>query len=198
MKFKELIEKKYIKLLIFLIILKHFKCFVIINNSIRRFKKSFKSNLSYFNEVEIFNNKKGQLSLEFLLISLIAILIFISFSLPLENLAIDLTLDSTNSFLIKSEIAKITTAIDAIYSNGPGSKRVIVVDVPYDTRINFHKNIDGGMAESEVTIDRDENKIIELPFKANNSEGSLYLIKGYNKIIIQWIYGEEDIKFNLS
>ena len=138
-----------------------------------------------------FKEKKGQLSLEFLLISLIVILAFISISLPLAEIAIGSTLDLSESLETKSEILKITGAIDDVYSDGIGSKRVVIVEVPKDIVISFSKDFlsNSGIATTYIDLNKSTNntKKIEVPFKANNSENTLILNKRVlTKVIVQW------------
>ena len=212
-KLKNLIEEKYISLLIFLILLKHLnfqkkslnllKIAKRLKIKLNIFKKNKKlKNKNFDNNKDIDNNKRfkgykefknnnGQLSLEFLLISLIVILVFISISLPLAEIAISSTLDLSDSLETKSEILKITGAIDDVYSDGIGSRRVVYIEVPKDTSITFSKNplSNTGIATADIDLNKNINntKRIEVHFKANNSVNSLNLRKkSLTKVIVEW------------
>lgn len=172
--------------MIILILIKHFN---IIKDYIKKIK---------INEINNWNSKdkNGQLSLEFILISFVALLIFISITLPLTNIAVDSTLDATNSLETKSEILKITNAIDDVYSDGIGSKRTVYVEVPHDTSINFFNDIasNSGIASGNIILNNNTNKLIEVSYNANNCESNLNLKKRINtKIIIDWSSSSDKI-----
>ena len=139
-------------------------------------------------KTNILKDIKGQLSLEFLLISFLAILILVSITLPLANLGLNLGLDSSNTLEIKSEVSKITNGIDSVYSNGAGSKRTIAIDVPIDTHVRFSKNPNSEMGLATVNhgLSDGSMKKIELSYKYPNLNFDLYLIKGYNTVIVEW------------
>jgi uncharacterized protein (UPF0333 family) len=145
-----------------------------------------------------FKDLKGQLSLEFLLISFLAILILVSITLPLANLGIDLGFDSSASLEIKSELSKIANGVDSVYSNGAGSKRTIAIQVPKDLTVRFSKNpnSDEGLATVYNVLSDGSMKKIELSYKYPNLNFDLHLIKGYNAIIIEWPLNSSEIIVN--
>jgi len=149
---------------------------------IKRLKNSFRKNMESV-------DKRGQLSLEFILISFVAILIFVSISLPLTSIAIDSILDSTNAIETKSEILKIINSIDDVYSDGVGSKRIVFIEVPQDTTVHFYKNISSntGIASGSMNLNNDVIKVIEIPFKANNIHNTVILRKKViTKVTVEW------------
>jgi len=136
-------------------------------------------------------DNKGQLSLEFLLISLVAILIFIGITLPLASIGIDSSLETSNMLEIKSEILKITKSIEDVYSDGIGSRRIVYVEVPKDTNLRFSKDpfTNKGLATAEVNLNYNDNNIktIEVPYKAETKDISLNLRKNVlTKVIVEW------------
>jgi len=134
-------------------------------------------------------DKNGQMSLEFMLISLVAILIFVSITLPLTSIAVDSTMDSANAIETKSEMLKIANCIDDVYSDGIGSKRTVFIEVPQDTTVHFYKNIysNTGIASGNINLNNNINKVIEVLFKANNVENTITLRKMViTKVIIEW------------
>jgi len=141
------------------------------------------------------NDFKGQLSLEYLLISFLTILILVTILLPLANLGIDLGLDSSNTLEIKSEVSKIANGIDSVYSNGAGSRRTIAIQVPKDINIRFSKdpNFEKGLATVNHVLSDGSLKKIELSYKYPNLNFDLHLTKGYNTIIIDWPINSTEI-----
>jgi len=144
---------------------------------------------------EILKDCKGQLSLEFLLISFLVILILVSITLPIANLAIDLSVDSSNSLEIKSEVSKIANGIDSVYSNGAGSKRTIAIEVPNDVNVRFSKDPHSeiGLATVGHILSDGSMKKIEVSYKYPNLNYELHLIKGYNTVIIEWPVNSSEI-----
>jgi len=143
----------------------------------------------------IFKDFKGQLSMEYLLISFLAILILVSITLPLANFGIDLSLDSLNSLEVKSEVSKIANGIDSVYSNGLGSRRTISIQVPNDINVKFSKvtNSDMGVATVDYVLRDGSMKKIEVSYKYPYLNQDLHLIKGYNTIIIDWPINSTEI-----
>lgn len=175
-RIKEKFEEIYLNFLIFIILFKHFN---VANNITKKLKNNS------FRE----NDDNGQLSLEFILISLVAILIFISITLPLTSIAVDSTMDSANAIETKSELLKIVNCIDDVYSDGIGSKRIVFIKVPQDTTVNFYKNISSntGIASVNINLSNNDNKFIEVPFKANNAESTITLRKKViTKVTVEW------------
>ena len=145
-----------------------------------------------------FKESQGQLSLEFLLISFLAILILVSITLPLSNLVTDIGFDSSNLLEIKSGVSKIANGIDSVYSNGAGSKRTIAVEVPKDVDIIFFKDSyhDTGLATVDYLLSDGSMKKIEISYKYLDLSSTLHLIKGYNRIIIEWpVYSNKIIVY---
>ncbi|BBL61128.1 hypothetical protein MARBORIA2_13670 [Methanobrevibacter arboriphilus] len=178
---KKQIEERYIKLLIFLILFKH-------TNIVRSILRIFKM----FN---LHNDKRGQLSIEFLLISLISILILVSISLPLTEIAVDSTLSTVKLLETKSEISKITNSIDDVYSDGVGSKRILYVEMPKETYLIFSN--DSMLKKGIVTGNLDAfnySKQIKIMFNADNINSRLNFKKNINyKVTIEWPIETENI-----
>jgi len=151
-------------------------------------------NLFYINLID---ERIGQLSLEFLLTSLVAILIFITISLPFAGIAIDSTFDIHDSLSVKSEISKINQGINEVYSNGAGSKRTIFIESPKDININFYKDTganNGGYAITDITLSDGSIKTIKVFNNADNLESSIHLNKKTNtRVIIEWSQNSQNI-----
>ena len=178
---KKQIEERYIKLLIFLILFKHI-------NPVRSILKIFKL-------PNLHNDKKGQLSIEFLLISLISILMIVSISLPLTEIAVDSTISSVKLLETKSEISKITNSIDDVYSDGVGSKRILYVEMPKETYLIFSN--DSVLKKGTVAGNLDVfnySKQIKIMFNADNINSRLNFKKNINyKVTIEWPIDTENI-----
>ena len=69
---------------------------------------------------------KGQLSLEYILSSMIVILIISLISIPILLTAMDYSNDIIDSINAKSELSKITDAIDFCYASGKGHRLLLI------------------------------------------------------------------------
>jgi hypothetical protein len=182
---------------------KRFKVFKIVKRfknfkRLKRFRK-FKE-FKRFKRFKTSRNERGQLSLEFLLVSLVSILLLISFSLPLTGIAVDSTIDSADSMEIKSEIVKITNFIDEVYSDGRGSKRIFDVKFPRNTNIIFYND---SFSENGVAIGNfdlyNDTKQIKIKFNAPNLNDVLNMKKKViTRIIVEWPMNTENIVIKSS
>ena len=88
----------------------------------------------------LISDSKGQLSLEYILSSMIVILIISLISVPILLTALDYSNDVIDSINSKNELNKIVDAIDFCYSSGKGSKRVVYVDFNQEMDVRFYND----------------------------------------------------------
>ena len=133
----------------------------------------------------LISDNKGQLSLEYILGTMIVILIISLISVPILLSAIDYSNDVIDSINSKNELNKITDAIDFCYSSGKGCKRVVNVDFNQDVDIKFYNGGKDGLATLSLNLSdnaKDISSSFEYPFLNEN----IHLSKGFNKIIVKW------------
>ena len=131
------------------------------------------------------SDRKAQLSLEYILSSMIVILIISLISVPILLTAIDYSNDVIDSINSKNELNKVTDAIDFCYSSGKGSKRIVYVDFNQDVNIKFHNDGEKGLASSILNLS-DNSKEISSSFDYPFLNENIHLSKGFNKIIVKW------------
>ncbi|MDR1819483.1 MAG: class III signal peptide-containing protein [Methanobrevibacter sp.] len=135
-------------------------------------------------------DNKGQLSVEYLLIFLISILILIAITLPTLEFGISNSLDMMNIIKTKSEIVKITEAINTIYSNCIGSKKTVIIDIPKDTTLYFSfKSVYFDYLLSDGNMKR-----IYLNCDYPDLTNTITLSKGINKINVEWSVNNDKIE----
>lgn len=144
---------------------------------------------------DIIKDNKGQLSLEYILSSMIVILIISLISVPILITAMDNYNDIIDSINCKSELSKITDAIDFCYASGKGSKRIVYVDFNHDVDINFNNDGENGLASVYLNLS-DTSKEIECSFDYPDLNENVHLSKGLNKIIVKWDEDSERIEIN--
>ena len=91
-------------------------------------------------------------------------------------------IDSINS---KSELSKISDAIDFCYASGKGSKRIVFVDFNRDVDIRFYNDGKKGVASINLNLS-DNSKEITSSYDYNALNENIHLSKGFNKIAVKW------------
>ena len=129
----------------------------------------------------------GQVSLEYLLIFAVSIILLIAFTMPLAEMAIENTMDVSNSLNVKSELSKLSNAISLVYSEGQGSKQTVymTLDEPVNVKIS------NSYLSSNYKLNDGKYKDFKLDYNSNLNKGSLFLDKGENKIIVEWPVNDE-------
>ena len=140
-------------------------------------------------------DKKGQLSLEYVLSSMIVILIISLISVPILLTAMDYSNDIIDSINAKSEFSKITDAIDFCYSSGKGSKRIVYVDLNRNMDIRLYNDGNKGFASIDLNLS-DNSKEITSSFDYNGLNENIHLSKGFNKITVIWDEDSNMIEVN--
>ena len=138
---------------------------------------------------------KGQLSLEYILSSMIVILIVSLISIPILLTAIDYSSDIMDSINSKSELSKITDAIDFCYASGKGSKRVVLVDFNRNVDIRIYNDGKNGLASINLNLS-DNSQEITSYFDYNGLNENVHLSKGFNRIAVKWNEDSNVIEVN--
>ena len=140
-------------------------------------------------------DNKGQLSLEYVLSSMIVLLIISIISVPILLTAMDYSTDIIDSINSKSELSKITGAIDFCYASGKGSKRIVFVDFNQNVDIRFYNDGKRGFASINLNLS-DNEKEISSSFDYNGLNENIHLSKGFNKIAVKWDEDSNVIELN--
>ena len=140
-------------------------------------------------------DKKGQLSLEYVLSSMIVILIISLISVPILLTAMDYSNDIIDSINAKSELSQITDAIDFCYASGKGSKRIVYVDLNRNVDIRLYNDGNKGFASIDLNLS-DNSKEITSSFDYNGLNENIHLSKGFNKITVIWDEDSNMIEVN--
>ena len=138
---------------------------------------------------------KGQLSLEYVLSSMIVILIISLISIPILLTAIDFSNDIMDSINSKSELSKITNAIDFCYASGKGSKRTVLVDFNRNVDIRIYNDGKNGLASINLNLSGNSEEITS-NFDYNGLNENIHLSKGFNRIAVKWDEDSNVIEVN--
>ena len=130
-------------------------------------------------------DNKGQLSLEYIISSMIVILIISLISVPILLTTIDYSNEIIDSINAKAELSKITDAIDYCYSSGKGSKRIIYMDFNQNLNLRLYSDGERGIALVNFNSLDNSRGIIDY-FDYPNLNENIHLSKGFNKIAVEW------------
>lgn len=138
-------------------------------------------------------DKKGQLSLEYILSVMVVILIITLLSVPILSLSIDYTNDVMDSINAKNELSKITDAIDFCYNNGKGSKKTVLLDFNKDATVRFSSNGGSGRAVLSLKLSDGSYKDVISSYDCDNLNENIHFSKGFNKLSVSWDEGTGSI-----
>ena len=118
------------------------------------------------------------------------LILLIVFTLPLTELTIGNTLDVSDTLNAKSDLSKISQAIEEVYGQGQGSKQTVHAVLSNDLKVNVANNyiscnlkLNGGQIKSE-----------KIYFKSTLEKSDIYLRKGENSIIVEWPENTENMQ----
>ncbi len=99
-------------------------------------------------------DSKGQASAEYLLLILVILIVMGTVTIPLVGTSISSSTDVSKTSDAKTALTTIASAVDIVYSNGPGAKRTVNVYIPSNgtlTANNLAKVIGMNIALSNGT-----------------------------------------------
>ncbi len=137
----------------------------------------------------MFKENNGQISVEYLFIFAIALIILTIFTLPLANLAIEKTTDVSDAINVKSQLYKIASGINQVYSEGQGAKQTVNLELDQSVNVNIYKK----HISATVKFNDKSSKLIRVNHDSDVISGVLKLDKGKNTVVIEWPVGSEKI-----
>lgn len=135
-------------------------------------------------------DNQGQVSLEYLLIMTVSLIILIAFTLPLTELSIQNTLDISDALDMKSDLSKLSQAIQTVYGQGQGSKQSVNIVTKTSANINIEYNY----ASCNLKLKDGSTKQLKVNFNSNLKKTTIPVKKGTNTIIVEWPVGSPNMK----
>ena len=135
-------------------------------------------------------DSRGQVSLEYLLIFVVSLILLIAFTLPLAELTIGNTLDVSETLNVKSDLSKVSQAIEEVYGQGQGSKHTIDVVASKDLKVNVASDY----ISYDIKLKDGQNKAEKIYFRSTLEKSSIYLKKGENSITVEWPENSENMQ----
>ena len=140
---------------------------------------------------------KGQLSVEYLLLTLVFLIIIGYVTIPLISNSISDSLDVSDTSQVSASINSITNAVGIVYANGPGSKRTINVFFPSTGTLAYNAaNSTIYMNVGLLSQNNTKNKTIDanVPIAVNiNNLTSKGVSKGNYNVTVTWANGASPI-----
>ena len=133
---------------------------------------------------------RGQVSFEYIMIFTISLIILIIFTLPLTHVAIDDTLDVSDSMGVKSELSKLSVAIKEVYGQGQGSKKEVSLHESKKIKLTITK----GYVSCDLKLKDKTKRTIKQNYNSNLEKSSITLKKGENIIVVEWPEGSEKME----
>lgn len=134
-------------------------------------------------------DNRGQISLEYLLITVISLIVLIAFTLPLMDYGMGTAMDISDSLKVKSDLSDIALAVKTVYNEGQGSKQTVHIQPKEAVRVN----VEGSRLSGSVQLHDGGYKRIDVPCKSNLDSSSVYLKKGSSTIIVEWPVNSENM-----
>jgi len=140
-------------------------------------------------------DENGQASVEYVLLSLIFLIILSSVTIPLVSNSINSTMDVSDTSNVNSAVNSIANAVGIVYANGPGAKRTINVYFPDSGTLSYTNNA----ITMPVTLKNGTVKNVNaaVPFPVVFSPDTVAQKTNYNATVT-WATGDANINVNLT
>lgn len=140
--------------------------------------------------------QRGQLSVEYLLLTLVVLIILGAVTIPLIGDAIDASMAVSRVSDAKTAVETISSAADVVYANGPGSKRTIDVYIPQNTNLST----DGKMIGMNITYqdNGETTKFVNSTTNYNLTNAKTPVNNGWYRVTVSWVLREQFIRVDLN
>ncbi|WP_303723166.1 class III signal peptide-containing protein [Methanobrevibacter thaueri] len=135
-------------------------------------------------------DSNGQVSLEYMLIFAVSLILLIAFTLPMTDMTIRNTLDVSDSLDVKSDLSKLSNAIESVYGQGQGSKQSVNIISKDSHRID----VSDSHVSCRLKLNDGASKLVNVDCNSNLKRTSIPIGKGTNTIIVEWPVGSENMK----
>ena len=134
-------------------------------------------------------DNRGQVSLEYLLIFAISMILLIAFTLPLTDFTIQTTLDVSDSLDMKSDLSKLSQAIQTVYGQGQGSRQIVNIFSQAPSKID----VTDSHVSCNLKLKDGSRKLVKVTSKSNLAKTTIPISEGTNTIVVEWPVGSETI-----
>ncbi len=137
-------------------------------------------------------DNRGQVSLEYLLIFAISMILLIAFTLPLTDFTIQTTLDVSDSLDMKSDLSKLSQAIQTVYGQGQGSRQIVNIFSQAPSKID----VTDSHVSCNLKLKDGSGKLVKVTSKSNLAKTTIPISEGTNTIVVEWPVGSETMNIH--
>ena len=137
-------------------------------------------------------DNRGQVSLEYLLIFAISMILLIAFTLPLTDFTIQTTLDVSDSLDMKSDLSKLSQAIQTVYGQGQGSRQIVNIISQAPSKID----VTDSHVSCNLKLKDGCRKLVKVTSKSNLAKTTIPISEGTNTIVVEWPVGSETMNIH--
>ena len=137
-------------------------------------------------------DNRGQVSLEYLLIFAISMILLIAFTLPLTDFTIQTTLDVSDSLDMKSDLSKLSLAIQTVYGQGQGSRQIVNIISQAPSKID----VTDSHVSCNLKLKDGSRKLVKVTSKSNLAKTTIPISEGTNTIVVEWPVGSETMNIH--
>ena len=137
-------------------------------------------------------DNRGQVSLEYLLIFAISMILLIAFTLPLTDFTIQTTLDMSDSLDMKSDLSKLSQAIQTVYGQGQGSRQIVNIISQAPSKID----VTDSHVSCNLKLKDGSRKLVKVTSKSNLAKTTIPISEGTNTIVVEWPVGSETMNIH--
>lgn len=137
-------------------------------------------------------DNRGQVSLEYLLIFAVSMMLLIAFTLPLTDFTIQTTLDVSDSLDMKSDLSKLSQAIQTVYGQGQGSRQIVNIISQAPSKID----VTDSHVSCNLKLKDGSRKLVKVTSKSNLAKTTIPISEGTNTIVVEWPVGSETMNIH--
>lgn len=141
-------------------------------------------------------DENGQASVEYVLLSLIFLIILSAVTIPLVSNSINSTMDVSDTSNVNSAVNSIANAVGIVYANGPGAKRTINVYFPVSGTLSYNGNAITMPVNLSTGTVKNVNAAVPAPV-VFSPDGNVVRHTNYNATVT-WAVGGTNINVNLT
>ncbi len=127
-------------------------------------------------------DKRGQVSVEYLLVILVLLLVLSIVTIPLIGSSIDASNDVSQASDAKVATDTLANAADVVYANGPGAKRTVSFYIPQNTNITFAN----GVVKMNLVYSNGTTGSISSSTQFNFANNTTAVSTGWHNATVTW------------
>ena len=125
-------------------------------------------------------------------VQFISMILLIAFTLPLTDFTIQTTLDVSDSLDMKSDLSKLSQAIQTVYGQGQGSRQIVNIISQAPSKID----VTDSHVSCNLKLKDGSRKLVKVTSKSNLAKTTIPISEGTNTIVVEWPVGSETMNIH--